>query len=149
LSLFTFSPLQVATFINAHPSLETFGCALRASFIDFVRLLSEPGSIVPWSMKAPNLRTIYVICASYAWDGDRQSQECIDGLCDVLRALFVTRGAAANVNGQSFRVHLNDRSWSNLSKINPEYNRLRQEFPENLVLSGEEDDPPAVFHHIL
>ena len=225
LSLYTFSPNRVVSFIDAHPSLTSFGCALRASFIDLIHKLSEPCSIVPWILQAPNLKTIYVICAAFSWDGDRQPQECIDGLCTALRALFTTRKASGGGSSSStssslsssvsssgastpllglpssssgslasvpmgspshstsssssspysrsslplssssssalsssqiltpvtthFKVYLNDRSWSNKEKITPEYLQLVKDFPENIVLSGEEDDPPAYFHHVI
>jgi hypothetical protein len=207
LSLYTFSPDRVVSFMDAHPSLTSFGCALRASFIDLIHKLSEPSSIVPWILRAPNLKTIYVICAAFSWDGDRQSQECIEGLCTALRALFTTRkasgsgvsssalpsgastplqspGSLASVRMGSpspsasssssslsisssplssswsliltpvttttqFKVHLNDRSWRDTEKITPEYLQLVKDFPENIVLSGDEDDPPAYFHHVI
>jgi len=236
LSLYTFSPDRVVSFMDAHPSLQSFGCALRASFIDLIRILSEPSSVVPWIVKAPRLTSIYVICSAFSWDGDRQPQECIEGLCEALRSLFITRKAATassscgsgvgsmlpSRSGTPFgvpspasgtssvasaglgtpysfgtpsssssslpsllsppppasllpplhqtqsqtlqtpqtspmtwqapahiRVHLNDRSWREPEKITPEYLQLARDFPENIVLSAEEDDPPYVFHHII
>ena len=205
--------------MDAHPSLQSFGCALRASFIDLIRKLSEPSSVVPWIVKAPRLTSIYVICAAFSWDGDRQPQECIEGLCEALRNLFITRRAAATASSSSsasvcggsgvvsmlpsrsgtplgvpspasdtsaasagmetpysfgtpsssssssssslpsllspppppahIRVYLNDRSWREPEKITPEYLQLARDFPENIALSAEEDDPPYVFHHII
>lgn len=153
LSLFTFSPAQVCQFVDVHPTLTAFGCALRTSFIELVQILSEPASIVPWSMKAPHLNKIYIICASYAWDGNVQSQECIEGLCTALRALFTIRRAASFLQegpaSPPFVVQLNDSSWKNPDRMNSDYVALAKEFPENLILSGEEDDPPAMFHHVL
>jgi len=235
LSLYTFSPDRVVSFMDAHPSLQSFGCALRASFIDLIRKLSEPSSVVPWIVKAPRLTSVYVICAAFSWDGDRQPQECIEGLCEALRSLFIMRRAATassscgggsgsgvgsvspSRSGTPFgvlslastpsvasagigtpysfgtplssssslpslsspppstsllppphqtqtpqtattttwqapahiRVYLNDRSWREPEKITPEYLQLAREFPENIALSAEEDDPPYCFHHII
>lgn len=186
LSLFTFSPERVVSFMDAHPSLRAFGCALRASFVEMMHKLSEPASVVPWVVRAPHIETIYVICAAYSWDGEHQSQECIDGLCAALRALLTTRRAGLGApssrpstpmssndslhltlsepsirSGMSmmgmevfnptrpFKVHLNDRSWADKNKITPEYLQIAKDFPDNVVLTGEEDDPPAYFHHII
>lgn len=48
----------------------------------------------------------------------------------------------------AFTVQLNDRTWRDITKINPQYVKLRDEFPENVILSGENDDPPAYFRHV-
>jgi hypothetical protein len=87
--------------MDAHPSLTSFGCALRASFIDLINKLSEPSSIVPWVIRAPGLTSVYVICAAFSWDGDRQPQECIEGLCEALRSLFITRRASGTVSASA------------------------------------------------
>ncbi|KAF8318772.1 hypothetical protein DL93DRAFT_2225658 [Clavulina sp. PMI_390] len=212
LSLFTFTPERVVQFMDAHPSLRSFGCALRSSFIELVHKLAEPASVVPWVVRAPNLDRLYVICASVSWDGELQSSECVEGLCTALRALLMVRragagaakaslmgsapgtpasgtlvgsfdgglpwggssgslgsidpfglamgsvlgmpspgglGASTDASARPMKIHLNDQSWSNRGRIPPEYIQLRKDFPDNIILSGEEDDPPAWFHHTL
>lgn len=138
LSSHAFKPAAVVPFLCAHPTIEQFGGGLNSGTAGLLSFLVEPVSIVPRVAKMPNLRLLYFINGNTA-PSMRQT------ICDSARALLRTR-VHGNQNLPSLKLRINDEGWRETSTIPEEYRRLREDFPDQILLTGEDDSVPALFH---
>ncbi len=143
LSAHAFTPPTMIAFLHAHPMVEQFGCGINPNIGGLLSLLVEPTFIVPREFKLPSLEFIYFLSSSHSNDSA--------ALSDSIRSLFRSRAEYLSTkqdgsDRKPFKIQLNDESWAD--HLPDELEKLRREYPGQVILSNGDDIVPDRFRPV-